>query len=691
MNEREELLALRERQELEQLRALEAQGGGVNEFLGNLPGAQSAPVRQASQFASGAIEGVAGLLGLPFDLSRGAASLLPFDRVDRAISNVMPQSVNNAVNSIANFGGAQIRSGLLDAGITMPEPADATGRVLRRVGQDVGASAMPAGLALNAARTAAPVVNAIGRGAAPTPLLRQLVETARATPGKFMAADVASSMGSGTGAGIAREIYPDSTVAELTGQMLGAAAPAGLAGSARGIFRGGPTNRQALQESVETFGRVGASPSVGQGTGSVSRQGLETVIGKAPGGVSVMRNVARETAERLKQAADDVAGQIGPKVSSEQAGRTIQRGVTEGFVPRFQGKAEQLYGELDNFIPPGLPVNVVNIRNTLTNLTKPIAGAENISSQLVNPKVAQISKALMADIGATGVLPYQALKELRSQVGRSIASPDLVSDIPRAQLKMVYGALSEDMKAAAEAAGPQAMHAFNRANNYYRAAIKRADYLEPIIKKANPEDVFRAATRGSEGASTIRTVRRSLKPSEWDEVSSLVLRRMGRARAGAQDDLGEVFSVETYLTNWNRLAPEARNALFGGTRYAGMDRDLKALAKVASTIRQSSSVLANPSGTAGQVANYGALAAAGGALAAGDVTIPISIAALSGVTAGTAKLATNPTFVKWLAKSTEIPAERLPGYIARLGVTMQNESDDVKDALSEYLSVFGDR
>ena len=156
-------------------------------------------------------------------------------------------------------------------------------------------------------------------------------------------------------------------------------------------------------------------------------------------------------------------------------------------------------------------------------------------------------------------------------------------------------------------AGPQALAAFTRANNHYRAGIKRVDdFLQRIAGKVSPEDVFKAATRGAEGATTIRSIRRSLKPEEWDVVASTVLRRLGKATPGQQDELGEVFSVERFLTNWNRLPKESRDALFKGGNLDRYARDLDAIAATAARIREGSRVLANPSGTAGQAANIAA-------------------------------------------------------------------------------------
>ena len=84
--------------------------------------------------------------------------------------------------------------------------------------------------------------------------------------------------------------------------------------------------------------------------------------------------------------------------------------------------------------------------------------------------------------------------------------------------------------------------------------------------------------------------------------AATTLRRLGKATAGKQDDVGEAFSTETCLTNWNKLHPDAKTAITA-PMPEGMRGDLNQIAKVASNIRDGSKVFANPSGTAQASAN----------------------------------------------------------------------------------------
>ncbi|MEH6420974.1 hypothetical protein [Pseudomonas sp. CGJS7] len=121
----------------------------------------------------------------------------------------------------------------------------------------------------------------------------------------------------------------------------------------------------------------------------------------------------------------------------------------------------------------------------------------------------------------------------------------LMQDVPRSQWKALYGALSEDVRAAADAAGPAAKQAFSRANAYYRARVDRIEAIEHVIEKAGgPEKVYRAAVSGTEdGGTTLRAVMQSLPEDGRKVLASAVLRKMGRAVNSQQNDVGDAFSV----------------------------------------------------------------------------------------------------------------------------------------------------
>ena len=72
-----------------------------------------------------------------------------------------------------------------------------------------------------------------------------------------------------------------------------------------------------------------------------------------------------------------------------------------------------------------------------------------------------------------------------------MASFDLIPDVEKGQLKLIYKALSEDLKIAAKKyGGTKAVGELNRANKFYQAGLKRIeDYLQPIVNIADPDRI----------------------------------------------------------------------------------------------------------------------------------------------------------------------------------------------------------
>lgn len=516
------------------------------------------------------------------------------------------------------------------------------------------------------------------------------------------AAQLAAEQGSGPGA-------------QALAGFAGGVVPSGVrvlaAGGTKGLLRGGEEGRQRVEENALAFKDTGTTPSVGQATESRVARATESFLSRSPGSAGRIAAKADTQGAEIGTMVEKIATSLSPKSSGEQAGRAIQRGVTGegGFVQQFKTKQEALFNELDKHIAKDARVDVAGTRTALAKLNEDIPGAENVSELFKNSRIKGIQRALDEDLSARpdglddfsqaiiemvrkvdpkkatelsngfkdGKLPYEAVKKLRTLVGREMADSTITSDVPRSKWTALYGALSEDLRGAANAAGDKATAAFNRANKYTFFGMKRIEVLDAVVDKAGgPEAVFRAATAGAkEGATTLRAVMQSLPKDAQKTMSASVLRRLGRATSGKQDDLGERFSTETFLTNWNAMSPQAKAVLFD--RYGkGFRQDMDQIAKVTNNLREGSAVFRNSSGTGAANAQTGAVVAAGTAIATGH---PV-VAALVGVGVGSANIAsrafTNPKVVSWLAKSTRASQSALPALINQAA---QSDDPDLRE------------
>jgi len=493
------------------------------------------------------------------------------------------------------------------------------------------------------------------------------------------------------------------------------ALPAAAAAAARGLIRGGEAGRQRVAENIKTFEDAGAgTPTIGQATQSRANRAAESLLSKTPGSAGRVAAKAEAEAAGLGGKVDKMASSLSASTGAAPAGRRIKAGL-EQFVDDFKASSGKLYDELDTHIPKSSPVEVGNTRDALAKLNADIPGAPNLSKWFKNAKIQGIEGALKGDTrgvaaanqsmnpfqlgmlkqlplaeaerGAMfnafdeGKLPYEALKKLRTLVGNEISDSTIASDVPRSKWKPLYAALTKDMATAAKEAGPKAESAFVRANNYYSAGMQRLDdVLGPIMKKGDPEDVFKAAISGTqEGATTINGVMKSLPTESRKAVAATMLQRLGKATPGKQNELGEIFSSETFLTNWNKLHPDSKRVLFS-TMPDEMRRDLDKIAKVASNVRDGSKVFANPSGTTQALTSRDTAGGAVIALLTGHPLVAGGIGAAIGLSSGGARLMTSPKFVHWLAGTTRVPTEQIPAQLNQLfQQSLYMKGDERKD------------
>lgn len=465
------------------------------------------------------------------------------------------------------------------------------------------------------------------------------------------------------------------TVAGLAGGIAPSLITPAAQAATRAFVRGGEQGRQQLANNLEAFKRAGTTPSVGQATEGRGARATENFLASSPGGAGKIVQKAEAQATELAANIENKAAGLAGRTSAEIAGRKVSASIQGSFLPNFRAQKDALYNKLDAFIPSNTQVGISNTQAALGELTKVTPGAAATTARLVNPRIKQIAQDLATD-AQNGTVPYNALKALRTTIGQEMDS-GLVTDVPTKQWKALYAALSEDMKAAANQAGPKAKAAWERANNYTSAGYKRLSLLDEVAAKgAKPEEVFKAATSGTaEGATRLRAVMQSIDEDAQKAVAATVLRRMGRAVNSQQDDIGEKFSTETFLTNWNKMSPEAKSTLFN--RFGGQfRRDVDAISKVASNLRDGSKVYRNTSGTASAALRNQTV----GALALAVLTGQAKIAA--GITAGiagsnvAARLMTNPKFVRWLAESTTVPKSALASQINALAQTAREDQDD---------------
>lgn len=625
----------------------------------------------------------------------------------------LPGIVSDAATGLVNAGldaytdaraptTSELVTGQKEKGFRFRKVAGALGNIMDQTGVAQPENATER-VVQDAATGAATALSGVGVGqavaqAASGPITKALGAALAAAPGMQA---VSGATGAGA-SGLTREGGGGAVaqgVAGIAGALAPTAVPFAAQAGVRGALRGGEAGRQRVADNIATFEEAaGTTPTLGQATQSRALQGAETGLSNVVGGSGVMVRRGEQQAEALAKSVQDLTERLAPNASSSDAGEAIARGV-KTFRDNVRDTQQRLYNALDKHIAPDAPITVSNTRAALQDLNEGIDGAENLSKWFRNAKLSDLEKSLVADLEAaaakqapagsrssvmnapplnldTAALPYESIKKMRTLVGREMSDANFTSEINRDKWSKLYAALSEDLGTTAKAAGPEAQQAWTRANTFTRLASERMEQISSIVNKDAPEKIFKAATTGlADGGTQINRLMKSMPVENRREVAAAVLQRLGRAKPGQQNELGDAFSSETFLTNLANLSPAARKALFNTSGYPNLEQKVTLMGRMAANRREGSKVFANPSGTARQGAMIGWAAGLGTALATGNSGAITAALAAPVVSNGLARLTTSARFVRALANPTELSGATVPAAAEAAARSGQNTED----------------
>lgn len=438
---------------------------------------------------------------------------------------------------------------------------------------------------------------------------------------------------------------------------------------------------------ADAFEAMGIRPTAGA-LGKDWVAGAENALSKLPISSSMISREYQRVLEGMGSFARRTANRLSGASGKDAVGGVVRKG-TKGFVNRFETQATKLYGAIpinkgDRVIPSAYLTELSKVSDEF---------ADDAAYEFLTPgTIKQLSGA--AEQSPT--MTWGTLKALRSRLGKQIDSVALMGDAAQGDLKMLYGALSEDMARISADHSPQALQAFKRANTYWAAGRGRIDdVLNPMVKSAIEADIFNAVMRGAkDGPQRLRVLKSSLNPEEWNAVVAQTIRDMGRASSGAQDETLDVFSPAVFVTNYDKFHKSgAAKVLFEGKGYKGLGKAMDNLLKASASLKEASK-FANTSNTA-SAAYYMSLLTGGGFLAGGTEGAGTAVAggALSLLApAAAAKLLTSPKFVNWLAKgtTTAMTQSGIGAHIGELAAIAATQDEAIADELTQYLEALTD-
>lgn len=208
------------------------------------------------------------------------------------------------------------------------------------------------------------------------------------------------------------------------------------------------------------------------------------------------------------------------------------------------------------------------------------------------------------------------LRSIRTEVGRALSNFGLTDQrLDRTQLRQLYGSLSRDIEIGVQDLANQALlnsrrpvsdplhvsrqvadqaHAslarLRRADRFFAAGMQRIDDFTAALGANTPEIAMQrltsAATEGTRGNDAlIRGAMKVLTPDQRDTVAGVMLREMWRPKPSASGYVAETgYSPSTFTTNWERMSPAARQAIFGGQH--GLPQAIDDFATVSRALRE---------------------------------------------------------------------------------------------------------
>lgn len=577
--------------------------------------------------------------GVPFRVSVPLGGQRDPVPVLSSIANSSPGALVGAAADVGSFGLSDEMAGLA-GGDSVGDVLSGTGEAQRR-----------AQLLKDAAGEAYPGETLAGSLAGGMTSMAGIGKVAG--PGRALAADM--GFGAAYGAG-----------SENDNRIAGAALGGGTA--AAGSYFGGklldkianraPSAAAKAVEKAQEYGIDLPLEAVGRGKAIVGQ-----TLSNMPGSAQVMQGSRDALTEQVENAVSEVADSFGSATGFTGMGEALQTGAKK-WIDKFQRTAGKVYDAIP--IKGTQNSGLTNTVASLQSLNSKFTSNAKLAAMMKNTRLsgyldAFTEKVSQADTGILdasgkpitrsvkqgGNLSWQDLKDLRSRIGEEIGDQRFSDGTLKSELRGLYGALSQDMKATAMAQGPAALKAFERANNLYKQGQDRIDgALAKILGDDGKKSAEAAAARlqaiAKEGRSSsdlnmLAEVRKSMPAEEWGQVQNAMIRLAGQPL----NKSGRDFDPGVFARTFKDMSPAAKNLVFGkGELRANLDEFtgvLESLGKV--------NALRNTSNTAGQVLTGLGFSRIGG--------LP-AVAGQAATTYSLAKLWTNPRFVKWATGYTRM-------------------------------------
>lgn len=490
------------------------------------------------------------------------------------------------------------------------------------------------------------------------------------------------------GAGYGGAYGFNSAEGSLTDRLINAGAGATIGAGAGAVFglignhikpRGGGTGTgdggTSAVDLMEAARRQGVEPLAADVGGPLTRRVTAGLVQTPFGSGPVIRGAERVNSQAAARLAS-IAAAEGTPVRQEALGETARK-AAQRYIDSSAAEGRRLYetarAETGDIFSSGrkavesLDAHLAELAPTANTNAPEIAALNRLRADLVD------------DQGELRRVPIDAIRRLRTGVRAMAQSDELRGSDFQRRAGDVLQQLSEDI---AESLPESARDSFRQADRQWAERLRVIDdVIGEVVGRRDGRSAEavaqKLASMGRGDSAKLRTFLSTVSDEEAGIIRGSLIQELGRASSGQQGASGQAFSLETFLTNWDKLPERTRSTLFKGESRAAIED----LAKIAEGSRNAGRY-ANYSGTAGasNVSEVGRMASYG----FGWGTMGLSFVAEN----LTGRLLASPAFARalvWMARQKREPAEiaRKLGRVANRDPAIAQDILPMREALGK--------
>lgn len=400
------------------------------------------------------------------------------------------------------------------------------------------------------------------------------------------------------------------------------------------------------------------------------------VANKMPGGGPMQEGIGsalKQTSEAVGKAAEMTGG----AADSMAAGQGFKSGIETSFKPQIKARIGEAYDAVTKLTDP--------------NVTRPLEATQGAIADIMARRVAsgeedpgKAIKTVLGGVQRPGGLTFEGVKDLRTRVGEMLDTGVFPEGMSQHELRRIYGALSDDLKATASAAGGnKAAQALSRANAMNKFAEDWKDNLGKVLGSERSGEgitsaLLRAASEGPTGDLKALTMARAAVPRQaWQDVAATAIGQLGKDRKGE-------FSPNIFMNDFAKLSDRGKAILFNDVGSGGVLPHLKDIATVSQKFVEAGK-LANTSGTAGHNAAFTLIGAGATGLLHGSLIEPVTAVSLVVGNNLMARALSNPasaaSIARWSRTYDALASNPAPKSLAAFNIASRNLANTINAQL----------